>query len=57
MQPISVFSPKEDGSVTMENGVITVCLDAMGHLTSLRLVGCERCVCHPVTGLLKPFSS
>lgn len=51
VQPVSALSPKEDGSVTMENGMITVCLDAMGHLTSLQLVGCERCVCHPLTGL------
>lgn len=42
----------------MENGVIAVCLDAMGHLTSLRLVDSQRHVCHPVTGtgLLKPLS-
>ncbi|XP_030312829.1 alpha-mannosidase 2C1 [Calypte anna] len=33
---------QEDGSVVMENGVIAVCLDAMGRLTSLQLVGSER---------------
>uniref|UniRef100_A0A8C3DCS8 Alpha-mannosidase 2C1 n=1 Tax=Corvus moneduloides TaxID=1196302 RepID=A0A8C3DCS8_CORMO len=34
--------PKEDGSITMENGVIAVCLDTMGHLTSLRLLDSGR---------------
>uniref|UniRef100_A0A8U8CKN3 alpha-mannosidase n=1 Tax=Geospiza parvula TaxID=87175 RepID=A0A8U8CKN3_GEOPR len=34
--------PKEDGSITMENGVIAVCLDAMGHLTSLQLLDSGR---------------
>uniref|UniRef100_A0A8B9QFK2 alpha-mannosidase n=1 Tax=Apteryx owenii TaxID=8824 RepID=A0A8B9QFK2_APTOW len=31
-----------DGSITMENGVIAVCLDTMGRLTSLRLAHSER---------------
>uniref|UniRef100_A0A8C3VD33 alpha-mannosidase n=1 Tax=Catharus ustulatus TaxID=91951 RepID=A0A8C3VD33_CATUS len=34
--------PKEDGSITMENGVISVCMDTMGHLISLRLMDFER---------------
>uniref|UniRef100_A0A8C9NH97 alpha-mannosidase n=1 Tax=Serinus canaria TaxID=9135 RepID=A0A8C9NH97_SERCA len=34
--------PKEDGSVTMENGIIAVCLDTMGHLTSLQLLDSGR---------------
>uniref|UniRef100_A0A8C0ZKB1 alpha-mannosidase n=1 Tax=Cyanistes caeruleus TaxID=156563 RepID=A0A8C0ZKB1_CYACU len=34
--------PKEDGSITMENGVIAVCLDTMGHLTSLQLLDSGR---------------
>lgn len=39
----------------MENGVIAVCLDAMGRLTSLRLAHSERSVSHlvPGTRLLK----
>ncbi|XP_047937398.2 alpha-mannosidase 2C1 isoform X1 [Anser cygnoides] len=40
-QPVTVVK-QEDGSVTMENGVIAVCLDAMGRLTSLRLAHSER---------------
>uniref|UniRef100_A0A8C5JLB3 Mannosidase alpha class 2C member 1 n=1 Tax=Junco hyemalis TaxID=40217 RepID=A0A8C5JLB3_JUNHY len=34
--------PKEDGSITMENGVIAVCLDTMGRLTSLQLLDSGR---------------
>ncbi|GAB0193978.1 alpha-mannosidase 2C1 [Grus japonensis] len=41
LQPVAVRK-QEDGSVAMENGVIAVCLDAMGRLTSLRLVDSER---------------
>lgn len=57
MKSVSVLSPKEDGSIAMENGVIAVCLDRMGHLTSLQLVDSERYAYHPVTGtgLLKPL--
>ncbi|NWQ83013.1 MA2C1 mannosidase, partial [Columbina picui] len=33
---------QEDGSITMENGVIAVCLDVMGRLTSLRLLDSQR---------------
>ncbi|XP_074956010.1 alpha-mannosidase 2C1 isoform X1 [Phalacrocorax aristotelis] len=40
-QPVAVRK-QEDGSITMENGVIAVCLDMMGRLTSLRLVGSKR---------------
>ncbi|KAK4820656.1 hypothetical protein QYF61_002860 [Mycteria americana] len=40
-QPVAVRK-QEDGSIAMENGVIAVCLDMMGHLTSLRLVDSER---------------
>ncbi|NXE46124.1 MA2C1 mannosidase, partial [Casuarius casuarius] len=40
-QPVSVVK-QEDGSITMENGVIAVCLDTMGRLTSLRLARSER---------------
>ncbi|XP_017672506.1 PREDICTED: alpha-mannosidase 2C1 isoform X2 [Lepidothrix coronata] len=40
-QPVSVRK-QVDGSITMENGVIAVCLDMMGHLTSLRLLDSER---------------
>ncbi|XP_035191627.1 alpha-mannosidase 2C1 isoform X3 [Oxyura jamaicensis] len=40
-QPVTVVK-QEDGSITMENGVIAVCLDAMGRLTSLRLAHSER---------------
>ncbi|XP_053933839.1 alpha-mannosidase 2C1 [Cuculus canorus] len=40
-QPVAVRK-QEDGSVAMENGVIAVCLDRMGRLTSLQLVGSER---------------
>ncbi|XP_035409709.1 alpha-mannosidase 2C1 isoform X2 [Cygnus atratus] len=40
-QPVTVVK-QEDGSVTMENGLIAVCLDAMGRLTSLRLAHSER---------------
>uniref|UniRef100_A0A8C3JWG3 alpha-mannosidase n=1 Tax=Calidris pygmaea TaxID=425635 RepID=A0A8C3JWG3_9CHAR len=38
----NILPPPEDGSITMENGVIAVCLDSMGRLTSLHLVGSER---------------
>lgn len=50
-----VLFPQEDGSVTMENGVIAVRLDAMGRLISLRLADSERSVPHlvPGTRLLK----
>ncbi|XP_069722800.1 alpha-mannosidase 2C1 isoform X2 [Phaenicophaeus curvirostris] len=41
VQPVAVRK-QEDGSITMENGVIAVCLDTMGRLTSLQLVGSER---------------
>ncbi|NWU90552.1 MA2C1 mannosidase, partial [Upupa epops] len=34
--------PQEDGCIVMDNGVIAACLDSMGRLTSLRLVGSER---------------
>lgn len=37
-----VLFSQEDGSITMKNGLIAVCLDAMGRLTSLRLVHSER---------------
>ncbi|XP_061856666.1 alpha-mannosidase 2C1 isoform X1 [Colius striatus] len=37
-----VVRKQEDGSIAMENGVIAVCLDTMGRLTSLRLVDSER---------------
>ncbi|XP_008941963.1 PREDICTED: alpha-mannosidase 2C1, partial [Merops nubicus] len=40
-QPVAVRK-QEDGSIAMENGVIAVCLDSMGHLISLRLVGSQR---------------
>ncbi|XP_074773841.1 alpha-mannosidase 2C1 isoform X3 [Athene noctua] len=40
-QPVAVRR-QEDGSIAMENGVIAVCLDVMGRLTSLRLVDSER---------------
>ncbi|XP_051484220.1 alpha-mannosidase 2C1 isoform X2 [Apus apus] len=40
-QPVAVRK-QEDGSITMENGVIAACLDAMGRLTSLRLLGSQR---------------
>ncbi|NXS58299.1 MA2C1 mannosidase, partial [Brachypteracias leptosomus] len=40
-QPVAVRK-QEDGSITMENGVITACLDTMGRLTSLQLVGSQR---------------
>uniref|UniRef100_A0A8C9FCJ7 Alpha-mannosidase 2C1 n=1 Tax=Pavo cristatus TaxID=9049 RepID=A0A8C9FCJ7_PAVCR len=40
-QPVAVIK-QEDGSITMENGLIAVCLDAMGRLTSLRLAHSER---------------
>lgn len=40
-QPVVVIK-QEDGSITMENGLIAVCLDTMGRLTSLRLVQSER---------------
>ncbi|KAM6351086.1 alpha-mannosidase 2C1 isoform 1-T1 [Alca torda] len=40
-QPVAVRK-QEDGSIAMENGVIAVCLDTMGRLTSLRLVDSER---------------
>uniref|UniRef100_A0A8B9QFG5 alpha-mannosidase n=1 Tax=Apteryx owenii TaxID=8824 RepID=A0A8B9QFG5_APTOW len=40
-QPVSVMK-QGDGSITMENGVIAVCLDTMGRLTSLRLAHSER---------------
>ncbi|XP_064312863.1 alpha-mannosidase 2C1 isoform X3 [Phalacrocorax carbo] len=40
-QPVAVRK-QEDGSITMDNGVIAVCLDMMGRLTSLRLVGSKR---------------
>lgn len=36
--------PKEDGFITMENGVISVCMDTMGHLISLQLMDSERSV-------------
>uniref|UniRef100_A0A8U8C6V9 alpha-mannosidase n=1 Tax=Geospiza parvula TaxID=87175 RepID=A0A8U8C6V9_GEOPR len=42
-QPVAVRK-QEDGSITMENGVIAVCLDAMGHLTSLQLLDSGRSV-------------
>uniref|UniRef100_A0A8C3DIV2 alpha-mannosidase n=1 Tax=Corvus moneduloides TaxID=1196302 RepID=A0A8C3DIV2_CORMO len=42
-QPVAVRK-QEDGSITMENGVIAVCLDTMGHLTSLRLLDSGRSV-------------
>ncbi|XP_038041012.2 alpha-mannosidase 2C1 isoform X1 [Anas platyrhynchos] len=41
LQPVTV-TEQEDGSVTMENGVIAVRLDAMGRLISLRLADFER---------------
>uniref|UniRef100_A0A8C3PNG6 alpha-mannosidase n=1 Tax=Calidris pygmaea TaxID=425635 RepID=A0A8C3PNG6_9CHAR len=41
-QALWVRPVQEDGSITMENGVIAVCLDSMGRLTSLHLVGSER---------------
>ncbi|KFV05117.1 Alpha-mannosidase 2C1, partial [Tauraco erythrolophus] len=40
-QPVAVRR-QEDGAIAMENGVIAVCLDALGRLTSLRLVDSER---------------
>ncbi|XP_074694175.1 alpha-mannosidase 2C1 isoform X2 [Strix aluco] len=40
-QPVTVRR-QEDGSIAMENGVIAVCLDMMGRLTSLQLVDSER---------------
>uniref|UniRef100_A0A8C0VTU5 alpha-mannosidase n=1 Tax=Cyanistes caeruleus TaxID=156563 RepID=A0A8C0VTU5_CYACU len=40
-QPVAVRK-QEDGSITMENGVIAVCLDTMGHLTSLQLLDSGR---------------
>uniref|UniRef100_A0A8C3LKI4 Alpha-mannosidase 2C1 n=1 Tax=Chrysolophus pictus TaxID=9089 RepID=A0A8C3LKI4_CHRPC len=40
-QPVVVIK-QEDGSITMKNGLIAVCLDAMGRLTSLRLMNSER---------------
>ncbi|XP_027645314.2 alpha-mannosidase 2C1 isoform X2 [Falco biarmicus] len=39
--PVAVRK-QENGSIVMENGVITACLDMMGHLTSLQLVGSAR---------------
>ncbi|NXS22976.1 MA2C1 mannosidase, partial [Mystacornis crossleyi] len=42
-QPVAVRK-QEDGSIIMENGVIAVCLDTMGHLTSLRLLDSGRSV-------------
>lgn len=36
--------PKEDGFITMENGVISVCMDTMGHLISLQLMDSKRSV-------------
>ncbi|KAM8804642.1 alpha-mannosidase 2C1 [Eudromia elegans] len=40
-QPVLV-SKREDGSITMENGVLAVCLDTTGRLTSLRLLHSDR---------------
>ncbi|XP_052664165.1 alpha-mannosidase 2C1 isoform X4 [Harpia harpyja] len=40
-QPVAVRK-QEDGSIAMENGVIAVCLDMMGRLTSLRVGDSER---------------
>ncbi|XP_021263154.1 alpha-mannosidase 2C1 isoform X2 [Numida meleagris] len=40
-EPVVVME-QEDGYITMENGVIAVCLDAMGRLISLRLAHSER---------------
>ncbi|XP_064578400.1 alpha-mannosidase 2C1 isoform X2 [Zonotrichia leucophrys gambelii] len=40
-QPVAVRK-QEDGSITMENGVIAVCLDTMGRLTSLQLLDSGR---------------
>ncbi|KAK2524521.1 Man2c1 [Columba guinea] len=40
-QPVTVRR-QEDGSIAMENGVIAVCLDVMGRLTSLRLLDSQR---------------
>uniref|UniRef100_A0A8C5NS73 alpha-mannosidase n=1 Tax=Junco hyemalis TaxID=40217 RepID=A0A8C5NS73_JUNHY len=50
-QPVAVRK-QEDGSITMENGVIAVCLDTMGRLTSLQLLDSGR---KPVTTLLQPL--
>ncbi|XP_062819613.1 alpha-mannosidase 2C1 isoform X1 [Anolis carolinensis] len=35
-------SKEADGSVIMENGIVRVCLDTMGRVTSLRLIESER---------------
>lgn len=40
-QPVKVYKG-EDGFITMENGVISVCVDTMGHLISLQLMDSER---------------
>ncbi|XP_053810611.1 alpha-mannosidase 2C1 isoform X1 [Vidua chalybeata] len=40
-QPVAVRK-QEDGSITMENGVIAVCLDTTGRLTSLQLLDSGR---------------
>uniref|UniRef100_A0A803V1V9 alpha-mannosidase n=1 Tax=Ficedula albicollis TaxID=59894 RepID=A0A803V1V9_FICAL len=40
-QPV-VVCDAEEGFITMENGVISVCMDTMGHLVSLRLMDSKR---------------
>ncbi|OPJ70121.1 alpha-mannosidase 2C1 [Patagioenas fasciata monilis] len=40
-QPVAVRR-QADGSIVMENGVIAVCLDVMGRLTSLQLLDSQR---------------
>lgn len=41
--------PQDDGSISMQNGLISACLDPLGRLTSLQLLGSGR-LCQPDPG-------